>query len=251
MNDALIGYTGFVGSNLLSQHQFKHLYNSKNIDQINEKKFDQIVSCGTPSLVWKANLAPEEDWQVINSLIKHLTTVEADRFVLISTIFVYPNPYDVDEESQIDPKLLMPYGLNRYRLEKFVRSHFKNHLIVRLPNLFGPGIKKNFIYDLMFNNRLDLTHKDSRMQWYNLKNIWRDIQIALHNDLATINFAVEPLVAKKIAKYCLGIDFTTVTEKAPLNHKMLTKYGVMYGKTSHYLYDGDTILEDLKEFVKK
>ena len=37
MNDArsaLIGYTGFVGSNLVRQHSFDAMFNSQNIDSI-------------------------------------------------------------------------------------------------------------------------------------------------------------------------------------------------------------------------
>ena len=33
MNDALIGYTGFVGGNLQNQRRFDFLYNSKNIEK--------------------------------------------------------------------------------------------------------------------------------------------------------------------------------------------------------------------------
>ena len=40
MKNCLIGYTGFVGSNLNSQAQFENLYNSKNIDTIENQEFD-------------------------------------------------------------------------------------------------------------------------------------------------------------------------------------------------------------------
>jgi hypothetical protein len=53
----------------------------------------------------------------------------------------------VDEETDIDTEGLLAYGLNRYRLECMVRERYPDALIVRLPGLFGRGIKKNFIYD--------------------------------------------------------------------------------------------------------
>ena len=39
-SNALVGYTGYVGSNILEQESFSFLYNSKNIHQINDKYFD-------------------------------------------------------------------------------------------------------------------------------------------------------------------------------------------------------------------
>ena len=41
---------------------------------------------------------------------------------------------------------LHPYGRNRLELEDLVRKEFDT-LVVRLPALFGKGLKKNFIYD--------------------------------------------------------------------------------------------------------
>ena len=43
VNNALIGYTGFVGMNILQQKPFMFLYNSKNIEEIKGKEFDLIV----------------------------------------------------------------------------------------------------------------------------------------------------------------------------------------------------------------
>jgi hypothetical protein len=172
-------------------------------------------------------------------------------FVFLSTIFVYPNPYNVDEDTLIDTNLLTPYGLHRYKLEQFIQKKFRQSVIVRLPNLFGQNLKKNFIYDLIHHNRWDLTHKDSSMQWYNLENIWQDITIAINNQLPLVNFSVAPLAVKRIAKYSLGVTFPTITEKPPLNHRMLTKYDYLYKKKNGFLYNQYPTLQSLKDFILK
>ena len=46
MNHGLIGYTGFVGGNLLRQSEFQKLYNSSNIAEIQEQQFDYLVCAG-------------------------------------------------------------------------------------------------------------------------------------------------------------------------------------------------------------
>ena len=56
---ALIGYTGFVGSNLLRQRPFDACFNSSNIDQIAGRSFDLVVCCGARAEKWKANADPE------------------------------------------------------------------------------------------------------------------------------------------------------------------------------------------------
>jgi nucleoside-diphosphate-sugar epimerase len=250
MKTALIGHTGFLGSNLLEQTTFTDLYNSKNIADIHGKDYDLIVSAGNSSVMWKANLEPETDYNNIQYFIKTLKNVNAKRFVLISTIEVYDKPQNVNENTLIDESRLKPYGKHRYALEQFIADQFKTHTIVRMPNLYGSHLKKNFVYDLVHNNRLDLTHKDNIQQWYNLKNVWDDINIAVQHDLSLINFAVEPISCKELAQYTLEINFDNVTQNPPREYNMQTKYGSFYKRNGNYLYSKKESLEDLKTFIK-
>lgn len=150
MRTALIGYTGFVGSNLALQYEFTDLYNSKNIENIAGQNYDLCICAGVKAQKWVANQQPDKDLADIQSLIDHLSQANIKRFVLISTIDVYPNPVNVDEDSVIDKSNHHPYGLNRLYLEEWVAQHYPNHLTIRLPGLFGQNIKKNFIHDIIF-----------------------------------------------------------------------------------------------------
>ena len=58
MKIALIGYTGFVGSNLLSQYDFTDRYNSKNIQDIHGKDYDLCICAGGRAPKWIANESP-------------------------------------------------------------------------------------------------------------------------------------------------------------------------------------------------
>ncbi|MDZ4818399.1 MAG: NAD-dependent epimerase/dehydratase family protein, partial [Planctomycetota bacterium] len=148
MSHALIGYTGFVGGTLNRQHRFEYGFNSKNIETLAGESFDLLICAGAPAEKWKANKEPEQDQANLARLTTALRRCRAERLVLISTVDVYPDPRDIDEDSKIDRSKLAPYGLNRLELEDFVALHFLKVHTLRLPALFGHGLKKNFIYDL-------------------------------------------------------------------------------------------------------
>jgi hypothetical protein len=150
MKIALIGYTGFVGSNLLNQYEFTACYNSKNIQEIHGKDYDLCICAGVRAPKWIANEQPIKDLNDIQDLMHHLSQAEIKTMVLISTVDVYPDREDVDENTMIDDSRLVPYGFNRRLLEKWVEQHYPEHLIVRLPGLLGQGIKKNFIRDILY-----------------------------------------------------------------------------------------------------
>jgi len=71
-----------------------------------------------------------------------------ERFVLISTVAVLAG-FAASSEDDAAFESTTAYGVNRRRLEVFVAERFPGALIVRLPALFGPGLKKNFLFDMM------------------------------------------------------------------------------------------------------
>jgi len=250
MTSALIGYTGFIGGNLKKQTEFTDFYNSTNINDIRGKTYDLIVSAATSSLRWKADLEPEKDWEAIKKLTDPLRDATTKQFILISTVDVYPKPIGVNEESKITIQRPNGYGLNRYKLEMFVKENFAKTVCIRLPQTFGEGIKKNFIFDLIYSNALDFTHKDSKFQWYNLKNLWKDISAIMENNLEHANLAVEPLSCLEIAKYTIALNFNNVTKKPPLSYDMHTKYANLFDSKGNYIYYKEETLRELKIFIQ-
>ncbi|MBS7526801.1 NAD(P)-dependent oxidoreductase [Fusibacter paucivorans] len=145
----LVGYTGFVGGNLKVQTAFDAYYNSKNIREAFGLKPDLLVYCGVKAEKYMAIQNPEADRLHIEEAMANISAIAPKKIVLISTIDVYPKPLHVDEATMpsVDAFDKNAYGKHRLMLEAYVREHF-DALIVRLPALFGLGLKKNFIYDL-------------------------------------------------------------------------------------------------------
>lgn len=149
MKTGLVGYTGFVGSNLCSKHIFDGLYDSKNIQSAYGTNPDLLVYSGVPAQKFLANKDPQKDLEVIKGAIDNIEKINPQKIVLISTIDVYKSTIGVDETTKIIPEDLQAYGKNRFYLEQWVMNHFSDYLIVHLPGLYGKNIKKNFIYDLI------------------------------------------------------------------------------------------------------
>lgn len=147
--DILVGYTGFVGSNIAQAHKFDGMYNSKNITEAYGLNPDLLVYSGVPAAKYLANQAPEKDKRIMEEALLNIQKIGPRKLVLISTVDVYDTPVNHDEDHQIQTENLHPYGFNRYLLEQWVQNEAMDSTILRLPALFGDNLKKNFIYDLI------------------------------------------------------------------------------------------------------
>lgn len=314
IKSALIGYTGFVGSNLAMQHNFTNLYNRQNIASIHNENFDLIVCAAAPGDMQYANSHPEQDLDSLDTIIKHLAKVKAKKCVLISTIAVYRQPVNGANEDALDAfETTIPYGKNRRQFEVRIQNLFPQTLIVRLPALFGHHLKKNLIYDLknpipsfirkdkflsllnslssndkeilefnfdyvpqkeiyffqkttphtireyekilaIFQNldftALHFTNPESEFQFYNLENLWKDIQHALSKDITELNICSEPIKAKVITKKLLGLVHPESSAQK-YAYNMQTKWSQDFMAKPPYLYNQNVILADLKTFFQK
>lgn len=248
MPDALIGSTGFIGGNLAAQHAFADHYASANIDSVKGRRYRLIACAAAPGRKWLANREPDADRRSIDRLIGALERVEADHLVLISTVDVYSAPLGVDENSPVDRDGTEPYGRHRRLLEEFVQSRFESS-VIRLPALFGPGLKKNVIYDFLHDNRLDLIHPDSTFQFYDLAQLWADIGRVRTLGLALVNFATEPVAVRDVAQEAFGFHFESSGAATAVHYDVRTLHAAALGGSGPYLRSRRDVLRGLRDFV--
>jgi hypothetical protein len=296
--DFLVGYTGFVGSNLKHSHKFDGLFNRQNIQEAYGKRPDILVYAGIPAEKYLANKSPGKDLEIIQQGIQNIQNINPQKLVLISTIDVYEKAVNVNEDDLADAK--ETYGKNRRFLETLVQKNISDFHIVRLPALFGVGIKKNFIYDLININpallakdkyeelsqksslikasyqlqensfykliiqekrglndlkkeflSLDfsaLNFTDSRaiFPFYNLQNLWQDIQWVIQKKISLMNLAVEPLTVSEIYQAVFKREFINELKKTVPHYDFKTKYSA-----SGYLKNKEEILKELVAFIKE
>lgn len=250
MRTALIGYTGFVGSTILKQRHFDELYRSTNIEEIRGKHFDLVICAGAPAQKWLANADPEGDQKKIDSLISCLDSLSCKQFILISTVDVFKNPNDVNENTQLDLEDLHAYGLNRYRLENFVQKKFPTHLIVRLPGLIGPGLRKNIIYDFHNDNNVFNIESRNAFQFYPMVNLWFDIKNAISNNLKLIHLTAEPLSVSDICKEGFGFEFINHMKAPLVTYDMQSIYADFSEGKGHYQYSAKESLQAIRHYAQ-
>lgn len=294
---SLVGYTGFVGGNLYAKGNFDRLYNSKNIEEAFGTNPDILFYAGITAEKFIANKFPEEDLKIIENAEENIKRINPSKLVLISSVDVYENPVGVTEQDAADA--VNTYGKDRALLERWVQENISSHLIVRLPGLFGKGIKKNFIYDYIkyipallneekfkelsskceelskyyeINEKgfyacsaegkeriylkeifkklgfsaLNFTDSRGIYQFYNLANLYGDIEKALDKELKILNIATEPVSVKELYRYLTGEDFTNEISEKPAVYDMRS-----ITAESGYLYKKDEILNDIKMFVEE
>lgn len=301
---ALVGYTGFVGSNLYAAGDFDAVYNSKNIEEAFGTEPDLLVYAGLRAEKYLANNAPEKDMELIYQAEENISKINPKKLVLVSTIDVFKVPNGVDEMTKIDTVELHPYGYDRYQLEVWVRENYPDALIIRLPGLFGKNIKKNFIYDYInvipfmlkeekmeelcekdaelkkyYNHQdngfykladitdeersllkekfkklgfsaLNFTDSRAKYQFYNLRRLWSDIQIALDNNIKLWHPATEPVSASELYEYLSGEKFINELNGTLADYNYKTIYDNVFKGNNGYIADKNQVLKEIEAFVQ-
>jgi hypothetical protein len=244
MRTGLIGSTGFIGGNLSRQYLFDECYHSMNISSIRGREFGLLVCGGLSAVKWQANRNPEEDRARIDSLLGELTTVRAGRVVVLSTVDVYPVTRDVDETFDCHSQPNHAYGTNRLYFEERMRGQFGDITVVRISGVFGPGLKKNVIYDLLHDNCLDSINPDSAFQYYDVSNLWRDLSWLEQAGIRLINLASEPIYTRDLIDRFFPGKVVGQSAGPPISYNVRTVHS-----PAHYLSLAGELMRELGVFV--
>jgi hypothetical protein len=247
--NALIGHTGFVGSNLLAQRNYEHLFNSKNFRDMEGRTFSTVVCAGISAVKWQANKDPQDDWNKIAALMDALKTVASEEFILISTIDVYAETQGLDESFDNHGRPNHAYGTHRLQFEDFCTGHFPNCRVVRLPALFGPGLRKNILFDLMNDNCLEMVNPKSSFQYYDLRNLSADLDRIREHDVRLVNLFTEPLSTQSILDAYFAEKSVGRAPAKEGHYDLYTRHAALWGKTGHYAYSAQEVMRQLGDFV--
>tara|TARA_A100001015_G_scaffold47650_1_gene52662 strand:+ start:3909 stop:4664 length:756 start_codon:yes stop_codon:yes gene_type:complete len=251
MKNCLIGYTGFIGKNLIRQKKFTNFYNSKNIHNIDQEKFHTTIICAPHGKKWWANKYPKKDRIITNKLINNLKKLKTNKVIFISTIDIYNHRTNLNENSKIGFSKSNFYGNNRFKIEKFIIKEFNNHHIIRLPALFGNYLKKNILYDLINDNNLENVKLKSKFQWYFIRDLMPDIKKIIKQDIRIINLFTEPISTSEIVKNFFKKKKIYLDKKnqGPI-YNLKTIYSKNFEYKRGYIRGKKEILKKMKNYLK-
>lgn len=137
----------------------------KNYAAVIGAEADVLINANGGSSKPRADADPEGELnRTVITALKFIRDFHFGTYVLISTGDVYSIQDDSsknDENCQIDPASISPYGMFKYFAECEVRNQCDRWLIMRLGGILGPGLKKNPVYDLLVGDRI-YVHPDSK-----------------------------------------------------------------------------------------
>ena len=257
---AIVGHTGLVGGTLLDHLPRAICFNSKNIRDIVGKCFDVVICCGLPAAKWRINQYPDEDSDNMRLLQDCLAQAQCTgRFVLVSTIDVYDTGCPGQTEEVAHPAS-HPYGRHRRQMEDWAVHQFgaDRCAIVRLPGLFGIGLKKNIIYDLLNDNMVEAVCCNHVFQWYDLADLYKDIcnlifpkkkdRLAQKVGGPTVlNLFTEPLSTAELVAHAFPEHWPSIrcnVADVAVVYKICTKH-----TSSGYIADKETVLGKISTYV--
>jgi hypothetical protein len=155
---------------------------------------------------------------------------------------------------------VIPSMLNE---EKYMQLCSKNNLIkdyyVRQENGFYKckqlvDVEREKLKEY-FNNigfsALNFTDSRGVFQFYNLTYLAEHIKVAIENNIKLLNLAVEPVSVNEIYKAIKGRDFVNEAAKVVPRYDYRTKYAEIFKGKNGYIFDKQSVLEDIMKFVEE
>jgi nucleoside-diphosphate-sugar epimerase len=244
----LLGHTGFVGGTLKEQAKFDGQFSRDNIAESKDTHSELLICSAAPAQKWWANANPAEDFENIQKLVSTLESMKAVKAVLISTVDVFDNPLEIDEDSTHIPSVKNSYGKNRRYLEDQFTRIYTEAIVVRLPGLVGPGLRKNALFDLKNDNQVSKLNGSSVFQFYPMEKLWEDLTLAIDNKLELLHLTSEPISLGYIAKTIFGIELGSLPD--PVFYNFQTKYANLWGKQSRFQYSANQCLAAIKDYSR-
>ena len=249
--DALFGHTGFVGSCLKENLTPKKTayFNSNNVRKAKGRAYKNVYCACIPGQKWKANLDPEDDLKNINDALNVLKSLTCQRFILISTIDVHDHSHERQDESCEFPSA-EPYGKHRLMVEDSLYETYGEKLtVIRLPALFGVGLKKNVLFDLLNDNLVGNINVNSSYQWYPLSKLWGDI-VKSQDEMFTnpgkqvLNIYPETIETSDI----INIFFPEKADQVKIGKRVVYNHVSKFNQI--FAYKQGVVLSEMEKFIK-
>lgn len=156
----VVGAGGFLGRNLMAHLQAmgadaRGATRETSIESLEKVPFASVFFCAGNSKTYLATRAPlgalEDD---VIALHRYLTGLRFDKWLHVSSSFVYPSRMTEKREDAPLPVHELPlYAVHKLLAERYVMALTHRWVILRPTGFFGPGLRKNLLFDLRSGGR--------------------------------------------------------------------------------------------------
>jgi nucleoside-diphosphate-sugar epimerase len=271
MSSILItGNTGYIGRSILNliinkKNKFifinkKKTYKKKNIKNFHFKDFKQIKNFNIELLIHLAAIDGEnpnpkkiikENKKIDKILIYLQKNNNIKKILFTSSNKIFENNYQEIITHKTIPKPKNAYGLSKLRTEKIIKNKFKSFLILRLPSVIGPRLKKGLIFRF-----LKKIKNNQEIKIYNINNKFNNI-FDVKDLVKIINiYLKETSKIKKTFNMCSCDDITILDLLKYLHKIMNKKLKIINSGVSqnykYYVFKKDKFLKQTKFYkIKK
>lgn len=109
-------------------------------------------------------------------------------------------------------------------------------------------LKKQFL-SIGFS-ALNFTDSRGVFQFYNLKNLWKDIETSIANNIKKLNLVTEPLSVNEIYTAVFNKNFDNELGPSFPHYNLQTIHSECFGNKKNYIQDRQTVLQEIIKFIK-
>jgi hypothetical protein len=242
MRRILIGYGTSLGKHLASRGDFSELFTYRRA-LAGIPRSDEIVLV-VPS---SKRLAGGELGIAGAGLINAMKGM-AKRLVTLSTLAAYPvKSLPFDEDSVVKA---VPPGTNSHlrAFEQMVLGAAPKPLILRLPEVFGPGFDRGVCSRLLDDDGAGI-NRIAIHQLYPVNRLERDIIVARHLGAPAVNLCPHPLSMGSLLAQVFPGEVGYV-EKPAHYSRIRTRYGEAFGGRDGYIMSAESVMDEVRLFVQ-
>ena len=185
----VIGAGGFIGGNMVRHAasqgiQIDEGHRDTSRQTLRETEYDCVFFCAGNSKTFVTNRDPLTCLQEsVVALYDDLVALTYKKWVFLSSSIVYPQTSPEKVESMPIPVHDIPlYGAHKLLAERYVAQFAHNWVVLRPTGFFGPGLKKNLLFDVR-EKRPDVYVKRASHIDYLPIEVFCDIALTLARDV--------------------------------------------------------------------
>lgn len=150
--------------------------------------------------------------------------------------------------AMLNEALFQKYNYNDWIVSNYTKQDIGFYKLNSISESEKEVLKRQFL-GIGFS-ALNFTDSRGIFQFYNLKNLWSDIENAIDNSIKKLNLATEPLSVHEIYHAVFGKNFDNKLDMVIPHYNFETIHSKSFGIENKYIQDKETVLQEIIHFIK-